>query len=740
MATDPKTRQTGLRVAAAFVAVAVASRATPGGQLASGTALLSVEPNGPLTVTLDGRPAVTVADPLTTVIVDRTGAIRTAVARYATVGLDGDRLVCLGTAAGVTIRDAYAAGPTAGTFTVGRSATAAEVAPTDAGYRTEVSLPLTAPAALPDVEPFVPGMWYADDRHVPPAGMLRDFPGRRDWLFREDRLPLPVVAVRRKSSGLTVALSHLDPDGGTFAGEDVDATVTDARLHFASLGLRREGDHLAVALGYPGVEGDQTRLPGRRHPGVRRAERFHPLVVGATQTYRWQLRVSSAANFDVALGDPWRSAYAAARPPVVAADPAATAAASVDVLAHYFGRWHDVPGFPFAVAMPGGHVRDVSLQMGFVGEQLPCAAHLIAEGFDHGRPDRIQMGSAVADFWAAHTLSPAGVPRVWYDVDPQPHWRAYPTYTRIATDGMEGLLQAWRVMRTHGRDRPAWLACCRTYGDWLVAHQNADGSFYRSYHWDGTPDVRSPSATTHPVRFLVDLTFATGDGRYRAAAVRAGTFAVGDIGATANYYGGTADNADVTDKEAGWIAFDSFLSLYDATADRRWLAAAERAAAFTETWAYCWSVPIPAGQTDVALPPVKTTAGLSLIATGHSGCDLFLAFAPAAYLRLSVATGDAHWADVARLLQHDTAQFVDVGGSLGYAVPGLVTEAATLADARGRGVNVWLPWCTAAYLDSFGQLRQAFGTVSVDDVLNLPADRRAAMAAAYARRHGFPAP
>ena len=201
---------------------------------------------------------------------------------------------------------------------------------------------------------------------------------------------------------------------------------------------------------------------------------------------------------------------------------------------------------------------------------------------------------------------------------------------------------------------------------------------------------------------------------YRDAALRAAGWSLANDH-PGPYVGGTPDNPDVIDKEAGWIAFDSYLALYDVTQNKRWLDAAAAAATYTETWMYGWNVPLPPDATLVQIPRLNTTAGAAgLIATGHSAADLFLAYASLSYARLSIDTGDTHYAEVARLLQANTAQFVDVNGSLGYATPGLCVEAFSLVGGRrGRSVGTWLPWCTSAILEPMARCREVFGTIDV---------------------------
>ncbi|MDB5326776.1 MAG: hypothetical protein JWM57_2345 [Phycisphaerales bacterium] len=727
-------------IVAVLAAVAAAQASEVGGDLRSGPFSLSISAGQPVRVMRASAAIATTTAPLMADLIDATGQISRLSGTYAKVDrTDGGYRASgvLETAAGSILEfaDEFTAVTDGGSFRLDRTVTVRHAANADKGFRTQFSAQLAGAKSLADVQVFVPGMWYCDAAHVPPSGLIGD-PSQQNYLIREDRLPLPLAMIRNRSDGLAVTVIHTQPDGTTFAAEDTRATVIDDRMQFASLGPVQQ-DGTAVALAYPGAEKDQSRIAGK--PGPPAAERFHPVREGLSQHWQMVLHVAATPSFDDAMRDAWQTAYDAFAPKPVALPMPKVYAASIDVLDHYFLERNGIPGFPFAVTLPDGKVRDVSFQMGFVGEQIPCAAHLIAAGFKRPQAALVKKGERIVDFWAANCLTPTGLPRTWYDVDPKPHWRDYKTFTRIATDGMQGMLQAWRRMKLNGRDKPAWLACCRKYGDWLVAHQNADGSYFRQYADDAKPLIDSKSATLHPVRFLIDLFNATGDNRYLAAAKRAGKFGQTDIGDNANYYGGTADNNDVKDKEAGWIALDSFLALYEVTADRAWLIPATHAATFTETWVYGWNVPIDRTGSKVTIPKIQTTAGMSLIATGHSGSDVYLAFAPFAYFRLSIYSGDAHFAAMAKLLMQNTRQLVDVDGSLGYAQPGLLTEAFSLAPPRGHGVNVWLPWCTAAVLDPMQQFQDAFGAMELDQIDQLPQARRTELLTTYSRRHGFPA-
>jgi hypothetical protein len=274
---------------------------------------------------------------------------------------------------------------------------------------------------------------------------------------------------------------------------------------------------------------------------------------------------------------------------------------------------------------------------------------------------------------------------------------------------MVGALMAWDVMQASARPKPGWLQFCRAFGDWLVQHQNQDGSWYREFDWNSRPVNEAKQNTTHPIRFLVDLSRATGEKKYLAAALAGGKWCYSNVYQSFGYVGGTADNPNVMDKEAGFLAMDAFLALHDATGEKSWLEAAAQAGDFTETWVYSWNIPIPAEDGSATYPKGCTTTGFSLIATGHSGADLFMAAAPFYYYRLYLETGDTHYAEMARQLLFNTKQAMDINGSLGYGHTGLCSEALSLAPPRGHGVNTWLPWLTWSMIEPITRLQDAYG-------------------------------
>ncbi len=80
--------------------------------------------------------------------------------------------------------------------------------------------------------------------------------------------------------------------------------------------------------------------------------------------------------------------------------------------------------------------------------------------------------------------------------------------------------------------------------------------------------------------------------------------------------GGTIDNPDVPDKDAGTLSIEAYLALYGSIKDAKWLKRARAAADYAETWIYLWNVPMPANADDRRLHWKKgvATTGTQLIA------------------------------------------------------------------------------------------------------------------------------
>ena len=608
--------------------------------------------------------------------------------------------------------------------------------PAEHAFSTRFSLPAPPALAAAPRELFIPGVSYENASGLLPPGALAGDPLAPHVLIREDRLPLPLVAVVWASAG-AARLLHLRPDGRTVPNEDFTARIVDRGLQFGSLGVVNAAPGggggggggggapplpaPALAFEFPGSEGDRTYVYDPSRGGW--ANRSHPVAAGVPHAYALQFSWAAdggGGGFHGAARDAWRGAWAAfspQRPP--APPPAALYGAGMDALAHYAAPYRGVPAVPFQARLPDGAVVDDSSQMGFVGRALPAAALLLFDALV-ARPNATvaAAAAAVADVWAAAAPTPCGAVRTWFDIDASGSgritWRAQPAAyhgsLRIMCDGMKGLVDA--AVAAGPRRGGRWLAAAARFGDFLVRAQRASGALAAAYGPDCAPLSNDTRQTAFAIPFLLALANATGNGTLAAAAARAGAFAGALLGGGAwAYAGGAPDNPDVPDREAGWLHAAAFLALHAATGDARWLAPAARAADYAETWAFGWAVPIPCAQTPAnAFPCVRSALGASLIATGQSGADNYMAIAWRGFQALGAALGDAHYAEVARFLQAAAANPTDWDGALGYARAGLLNEAWTPSVRRGAGVFSWLPWLTCNILEPLvEQMRASAG-------------------------------
>lgn len=635
------------------------------------------------------------------------------------------------------VADTYQVEPSSGTVVLARTVTITSPSPEDKGFNSQFSLEPEAPTTLADSDCFLPGVWYKQNAHVPLRALASQMTDQF-YYIREDRLPLPLVSLRNRRTGATLTLMHLGGKPTTFTGENRQARIIDDRMQFGSLGLINTDRPSPVFL-FPGTEGERTSLGGSSTEKGRWAYRCHPVEVGVPHAYTLRIELRRTEDFPDAVRQAWRAAYSEAAPPTLNVTLDKVYQESIRLLSRYCQPVHGVPDIPFAARVPSGVISDTSSEMGFVGDALPVAALLLRDGLERGDPDQTARASAVVDFWAKNAGTKSGLPNTWYDIhgDGSVTWRSDQGYLRIASDGMEGMLRAWSTARAHGQDRPEWLAFCRRYGDWLVSAQAADGSYARRYTFDGAVVQPAKDTTDQVIPFLVDLYTVTGDLHYKAAALRAGEFCWTTVHLPYAYVGGTPDNPNVLDKEGGMEALSAFLALHDLTGEPRWLTAAAQAADYCETWVYCWNIPVPPDDRAAQFPKNRTTYGLSLIATGHSGCDNFMAAAPFLFYRLSLLTGDTHFRSVAQMLLHDTKQMLDWDGTLGYAYPGLLSEALSLSPTRGHGVSFWLPWLSVTVLEPMVDLRQTFGAFDIDAIERLSRAERLRRLTDYRRTRGL---
>ncbi len=601
--------------------------------------------------------------------------------------------------------------------------------PYTTGFSTSFGLQFAPTGDLLSNDYFVPGVWYKGnfekDGNIPGGIPTAE---DKNFFYREDRTPLPVVMMREKESGVTFILVHKDTKCQTTLNDSRMVEV-DADYQFGGVGVvnRKKTDTFTAVVTYPGSD--------LRAGGI--GERRHPISQGFDRhSYRVYIKIAQTPDYAKAVDQAWGLAFDLYNPKIYTVDLKSAYSGLLETVNHYYmapPREAKAAGFPWGVSLRDFSLNKNTYELGFVGAQPVAGYALYRAGVDEGNAEYEKRGRAVLNFWAKECLSELGLPKSRFAslVGTWDNW-AY-TSIRQACTGMAALLNAWCFAERNGISQPEWLSASRKFGDFLVEYQNEDGSYYLEYDPFHITNGKHPAGITNKflticaVRYLIELYIATGDERYKNAALKAAEFSYENIHERYLYVACVVDNPQTIDSESGQQAINGFLSMYDFTKDKKWLDAAEQAATYEESWSYMFEVPVEIDQTgETDWPKDRSIVGQHIIAIGHSAADLGFAWSSFPYYRLYLLTGKEHYLHVARICAHNTKQSMNLGQELYPGQPeGLQQEAFQVkvnggSPRRVGSVMEALTWNFAAHLDPMIRFKDAFGTCDLEEVENMP--------------------
>jgi len=587
---------------------------------------------------------------------------------------------------------------------------------TPGGFNSSLALAVDSSVKWTDVNCLAPGALYGDptyDGDRSPGGTLNY--QAKCFIMREDILPAPLFALSF-NNGSSVTILDPSPNGESTVDETkLSADIlTDPRFQFGSLGAWQVNEGpVEFGFTFPGT----TTMFGRGFgtpAGIRWIRRFHPITEETVQNYEISFRFGENESFSDVIRNTWRWAWKTLNPVSTLIDVEQMRRLLIDQLASQVATIDGRTGIPFVMSTVDTVQRQwnwTMIAMGFVGKNLEGADQLLREG-ERDKTERGQkMHKLGLDIISSMVRALNSVPlqATGYDLATGKPWNHewLAPWLRNGTEGMRVILQAYQRERDSGRQHPEWFNWVKTYVDWLILQQREDGSFPR--RWEpGTSVVAESTGTMSccPVPLFLIMTGETGDPKYMQAAIRAADFVWENWGQKGLFIGGASDNPNITDKEAGMISLEAFLSLYEATKDSKWLDRAKVAADFAESWIWIWNLPMPVDAVDSLLHwkigvPTIGLQGITAMAAG--GVDEYLAWSVPSYAKLYKYTGDEHYLDVARVLLHDTKSMVAIPGRL-YDLrgPGWQQEHWRMGPGgSGRGVGghrFWLPWVTTNHL------------------------------------------
>lgn len=574
--------------------------------------------------------------------------------------------------------------------------------------------------AIEEVRYFAPGMIFGNKDHLTRVAIGGHEAGTATWI-REDRLPAPLFGIYSKD-GTSVTMLDPSPQGHTTKKDSRDRQVTtliDKNFRFGAIGAEKRNKGITLGFKWPGTEGETT-YRGYHYPGGQVQQwrrRYHPVEDGFQQNYSVNFRFDAESeNFAAYYRDAWRWAWNSLQPKVNPQDIEAARRSLVDMLAERVETHGSVTGLSNMTSFEEAETGEINWHplrktvMGFTGKALESVNFLLQDADMDPRPEKAiehrEKALAIVDTYQKLKLAPPeGEGFYWKTGEPAIALpRQERVYLRSFGDDLKSLLKAAKREKGQGREQAEWVSWAQTFADWLLPQQSEEGGFPRA--WEpvtGKVIDPSPASSYTVIPYLLLLTELSGDEKYKKAALKAGEF-IWDYGQSDGIFvGGTIDNPDVIDKEAGTLSLEAHLALYNATNDKKWLDRAEMAASFSETWMYIWDVPMPEDEKNEDLHWKKNvpTVGIQLISTGHSLADAYMAFDADEYAELSVLSGDDHYKEVAAILLHNTKGMLGLPGrTYDLPGPGWQQEHWSLAPERGIGrKRAWLPWVTTSHLN-----------------------------------------
>ncbi len=591
------------------------------------------------------------------------------------------------------------------------------------GFDSAITFEAPPSIGWSDVSYMAPGALYGDptyDGDRSPGGTLNY--AAHHFFMREDILPAPLFALFFRN-GTSVAVLDPSPRGDSTVEETklTQPVMTDARFQFGALGTWQKGNGpVEFGFWFPGTVSG-IYMGGPPNAKERTARRYHPIVAGVSHTYQVSFRFGRDESFREMTRNSWRWAWNTLKPPVYYIDVEQMRRVLTDHLESQAATIDGRTAIPFVMSTVTDKLQWnwTMAAMGFVGKNIECADQLLREGDrDHTeRGQKMRQTGLAVIASMIHALPTVPLQATGYDLatgKPSDHiWLA--PWLRNATEDMRVLMRAYRRERALGREHPEWFNWVKSYVDWLIQQQREDGSFPRRWK-AGSSEVAEPTGTTSyaPVPLLVLMSEETGDPKYQQSAVRAAEYIWANWGANGLYVGGASDNPNNTDKEAGMLSMEAFLSLYDSTKEAKWLERAKAAADFAESWIWIWNLPMPLDADNAQLHYKKgvPTVGIQGITARVAGsADEYLDWAVPSYAKLYNLTHDEHYLDVARILLHDTKSMVALPDRQ-YDMKGIgwQQEGWRMGPGpNGRGVGghrFWLPWISSNHLYGINGLEE----------------------------------
>lgn len=478
-----------------------------------------------------------------------------------------------------------------------------------------------------DPDFFVPGVWIKGNRFSlsKPYSPLK---GKR-WIFREDRLPVPVVMAYSQDGKVLGVLKvpgkfdkSYDPDTSGPLLYDTD---------IAGLGFDGESGRIIITF------------PAEEYPIIYRRKLISHYEISSKETKAYlnsERRMKffiirfSADTFSQAVSILWKVSYDIYKKEGLIQKPFFSDVLLSDAftsLQEYFRKYFfegHISGFYSFVETKTGRIFMNLIEAGFTGMAVFNGANSIFLGYRLGQPDLIQIGRKVINSWIENAVENGFFwdcynPDLNERCDLPPFFFKDSFFTRRNFETLLGIYLAYKYEQDEFL-KQKWFSAFLSGVHSTIKIQKEDGSFSRRYDFSGNEIEREPSGTYFSVPVFVKAYEETSDQKFLQAAISAGDF-IRDMVEKYHYYGSTID-ANSEDKEASIWAFISCYLIFKLNKEQKFKDCAEKSLYSSLFWFFLWNVPFSPDQDFYKIG--LSTLGLSSVSVENIHVDVYLFFFP----------------------------------------------------------------------------------------------------------------
>jgi len=486
---------------------------------------------------------------------------------------------------------------------------------------------------------FVPGIWMKGNKFS--QDKVYSILKSRMWLFREDRMPVPMVFAFDEKTKKGVAILKIPAKYDFTRAEHIDSSdeniIVDTDI--SSLGFDYDKKQILIVF------------PFEEYPIFYRKKLLTNFIQlnHKKAFYKGEKKITfyvieiNGYGFSDAIPYLWEVVYDIYKENSVFSLNfliIENKSKLIDLLwnlKHFFQRYYyegdKIAGFYSFIVLKTGDVFVPFIEASFTGMALMNGANAILLGKKFGDDKLVEMGRKVLFSWSKNgkinnffidcfdpnSSAPCHLPPVFIkDV----------FYTRREFESLLAFYLAHLYDESNSEFfREEFLSGARA----MLGLQREDGSFARAYRFSGDVYDSSPAGTLFAVPVFLKAYEITGEQRFLSSALKAGEF-ISRLAEEFSYFGSTID-ANSEDKEASIWAFISCFMLFRELKDEKYFLCAKRSLYSALWWFYLWSVPFEPSQTFYKIK--LNTLGLSSVSVENIHIDVYLFFFPKMVLDFS---------------------------------------------------------------------------------------------------------